>query len=67
MNVKAGDTVLRNLAGIPMKLRVTVVTAELIVCGPWTFDRATGIEIDDELDWGPKYGRSGSYIRELAP
>lgn len=48
--VKEGDEVLRLLAGkIPMKLKVTSITEERIICGPWEFDRITGIEIDDAI------------------
>lgn len=31
-------------------------------CGPWAFDAETGAEVDDELGWGPEYGRTGSFI-----
>lgn len=48
-----GHFAIRNMAGIEMKLRITEVTDKLIVCGSWTFDRATGAEIDEDLGWGP--------------
>lgn len=48
-----GHWAIRNMAGIEMKLRITEVTDKLIVCGPWTFDRVTGAEIDEDLGWGP--------------
>ena len=49
-HVKAGNTVTRMLAEtIPMELKVTEVTEERIVCGPWEFDRVTGHEIDDQI------------------
>lgn len=31
----------------------------------WTFDIATGAEIDEDLKWGPKYGITGSIIKEI--
>jgi hypothetical protein len=50
-DVKKDDTVLRMLAGtIPMKLSVTDVTEDRIICGGgWEFDRQTGYEIDDDI------------------
>ena len=74
LNVKVGDEVLRMLAGtLPMKLKVTGVTADRIIIavpgfesGPmadsWEFDRETGAEIDDRFDWGPPPKMTGSYI-----
>jgi len=48
--VREGDEVLRLLAGqIPVRLKVTRITEELIICGPWKFDRITGIEIDEDI------------------
>ena len=49
-------------APIPMRLKVTEVTADRIICaGGWEFDRQTGAEIDEELGWVP--GRvTGSFI-----
>lgn len=69
-DIKIGDIVTRNLAGVIMKLRVTHVDAERIWCGlpdggsigGWSFDRITGAEIDDDLGWGPKYGVTGSFL-----
>jgi hypothetical protein len=54
-SVVVGDTVIRWFSGLgePMRLRVTAVTEDRIICGPWEFDRATGAEIDDLLGWGP--------------
>lgn len=62
-DVLVGDTVFRWLADLdsPMELRVTAVTSESIICGPWEFDRETGAEIDEGLGWGPAF--TGSYIR----
>ncbi len=59
--MQVGDKVTRVLAGtVRMELKVTEITDNTIVCGWWTFDKATGLEIDEELGWGPQ--GSGSYI-----
>lgn len=55
-----GHFAIRNMAGIEMKLRITEVSDTLITCGGWTFDRATGAEVDEELGWGPQ--GTGSYL-----
>ena len=61
--LKVGDVVVRMLAGtIPMKLQVSEITEQLIVCSAWQFDKATGAEIDEELGWGPPPLMTGSYI-----
>ena len=61
--VKVGDTVTRYLAGeLRHMLTVTDVTSDKIICADWEFDRATGAEIDDVLDWGPPPKATGSYI-----
>lgn len=62
MMVKAGDKVTRIIGGYHMELRVTKVTDDLIVCGPWEFDRETGMEIDETMEWGPKWGATGSRL-----
>jgi hypothetical protein len=55
--------VTRYLAGaLKLSLTVTEVTQDKIICGDWEFDRATGAEIDDALDWGPPPKGTGSYI-----
>jgi hypothetical protein len=71
-DVKAGDTVLRLLAGtIPMELSVSEVDADFIYCGApgegWKFDRETGAEVDEELGWGPQFGATGSYLEARDP
>lgn len=54
-DVQVGDVVTRILGGLPMKLEVHEVRDGLIVChctGPddaWTFDRKTGLEVDDRF------------------
>lgn len=66
-DVKVGDVVTRMLCGtMPMQLRVTAVTEQRIICGEWEFDRETGAEIDDYLDWGPPPKRTGSYLVKLS-
>lgn len=63
-DLKVGDTVTRMLAGkIPMKVVITQVDDNLITCaGGWTFDRNTGVEEDEYLEWGVKFGVTGSYL-----
>jgi hypothetical protein len=63
MNVKIGDVVTRILAGsIPMELRVTEITDKLVICGPWTFDKETGAEIDDDCGWDNEH--TGSFLNQ---
>ena len=62
-----GDIVLREFAGEPMRLVYIGTRDGLIYAGfgadlCWTFDVATGAEVDDGLRWGPAYGRTGSYL-----
>ena len=48
-SIKPGDVIERMLAFcIPMYLVVQSVTDEIIDCG-WTFDRDTGVEIDEDI------------------
>lgn len=62
-NLKVGDTVIRMLAGtVPMRLQVNEVTDSTLVCALWTFDKATGAEIDEDLNWGPPPLKTGSFI-----
>jgi len=75
LDVKVGDTVTRILGGQPMPLTVTEVTEDRIICNPfgwdrgWEFDRSTGIEIDEDLGWGPPgIGRVvGTYLVKEPP
>jgi hypothetical protein len=64
--VKPGDKVRRVLGGAAMTLAVSAVDENSIHCGPpgvgWKFDRATGIEVDEEIGWGPQFGVAGSYL-----
>lgn len=67
MDIRVGDRVGRQLGqeGPIIWLTVTEVREETIHCNLWTFDRTTGAEIDHELQWGPQYGRSGSFITRV--
>jgi hypothetical protein len=58
-----GDTVSRFISTIstPMKLVVTQITEDRIICGDWEFDRVVGGEIDEYLGWDGKT-KTGSYI-----
>jgi hypothetical protein len=76
-HLKLGDKVTRLLAGAPMPMIVTGIDTinNIITCdaitedgsifhGQWTFDRNSGVEEDAELQWGIKFGRTGSYLVE---
>ena len=73
INVQPGEEIVRMLAELPMLMVVTDVKDGIITCaakekdgrlfyGGWTFDQATGAEIDEDLHWGPKYGITGSFL-----
>ena len=56
-----GDRVIRILGGeVAMPLPVTAVTESFIICGPYTFSRRNGAEIDEDLGWNET--QSGSVI-----
>jgi hypothetical protein len=40
---------------------VTSIEQRLVHCGPWAFDRVTGIEVDPELGWDPD-GLVGTWL-----
>lgn len=64
-HLKVGNIAVRNFCGRLQSWKVTEVTDELITIGMgWTFDPQTGWEVDDDCGWGPKYGRTGSYLVE---
>lgn len=66
MDIKVGDAVDRFVGNPPkhfMSLTVTKIEGSIIYCGDWTFDKETGAEIDEYLQWGPLYGRTGSFIK----
>lgn len=69
--VKPGDLVIRILGGVSeMRMVVYSVGGSSLFCFPedlgkvdlWEFDLGTGAEIDDFLNWGPKYGATGSFL-----
>lgn len=64
---KVGEIVNRVMGyeGPTMSLKITEVHDEHFCCGPWTFDIATGAEIDEDLDWGPPPKNTGTYIQEI--
>lgn len=58
-NIKAGDVIERMLAfSIPVYLNVQKVDDQLIDAG-WTFDRNTGMEVDEDIP------TTVSYIRRV--
>jgi len=70
-DIRVGDVVVRMLAGeIPMELTVSAVRDDVFLCAVpglpvdegWTFDRTTGMEVDDELMSGPRWGICISWI-----
>jgi hypothetical protein len=81
-HITQGDTVIRLIAGkLEMPMRVLDVEGDLISCTLidldagdaiergliWTFDRKTGLEIDDGLEWGPRWQRTGSELVATNP
>ena len=45
-----------------MPMLVECITETRIICaGGWEFDLATGMEVDEEIGWGPG-GISGSWL-----
>lgn len=62
--LKVGDVIIRSLGGlIPMELKVTEITEDLIICGAWKFSKNNGAEIDEDLGWDEK--NTGSYILKV--
>ena len=54
-SIKEGDVIERVLAFcLPMFLNVQSVSDDIINCG-WTFDRNTGIEIDEDISTPVSY------------
>jgi hypothetical protein len=81
-HITQGDTVIRLIAGeLEMPMRVLQADDELISCTLldlgqedaiergliWTFDRRTGLEVDDGLGWGPRWQRTGSELVATNP
>lgn len=46
-----------------MTLTITACSPTGLASGEWLFDRATGMEVDPVLEWGPEFGRTGTFIR----
>jgi hypothetical protein len=72
-HIKVGDPVVRQIGRSEVgqqphqvELVVSEVDDELIYCGPrgegWSFDRATGAEVDHDLGWGPQHGITGTFL-----
>lgn len=61
-NVQVGDKLIRNFGRGELKnpVSVTEITDTQIICSLWTFDRRTGAEIDEDLNWG-NHG-TGTYL-----
>lgn len=54
-SIKQGDIIERQLAfAIPMYLRVQSIVDDIIDAG-WTFDRNTGLEIDEDISHTVSY------------
>ena len=50
--LNVGDLVARTMGGkVVMTLKVTAMTDRVVCCGPWTFLKSTGGEIDEDLGW----------------
>jgi len=65
-HLQVGDLVARVAAGLPIgTYEVTAVDDLLVHCGPWAFDRLTGIEVDPELGFGPG-GLIGTWLSHPA-
>lgn len=61
LSLEPGDVVTRMLGGsVPMHLKVSKVDL-LIHCGPWTFSRKNGAEVDESLGWTETC--TGSFIK----
>lgn len=75
-DLKVGDRVDRyHGSGFFMEMEVVGIGNDFLVCaavqpdkslfrGGWTFDIETGAEIDIDLEWGPKWGKTGTYLKE---
>lgn len=72
-DIKVGDIVERLLAQkISMPMTVREIRDNCLICDPvempfwpqdyYTFDIDTGAEIDEYLEWGPQWGKTGSCL-----
>lgn len=80
-HLKPGDRVLRIIGQVyPMKMIVVTVDDNYVHCNAdngkgggalppgvelWKFDRDTGAEEDEQLEWGVKFGATGSQLKEM--
>ena len=63
-----GDQVTRLIGGIvPEQQEITRINplAGTVHCGELTFDMDTGMEMNDDEEWGPKYEKTNSYLKEI--
>lgn len=63
-----GDKVTRLIGGImPEQVEVTGFNNRLgiVYCGDVKFDIETGMEMNDDKEWGPEYEKTGSYLKEI--
>ena len=60
--LQVGDYVTRHMGGAELELKITSIDDYFYHCGPWKFDKKTGAEVDEELNWGPPPQHTGSYI-----
>lgn len=72
-DLKIGDKVDRSLGGVIMSMTVRKIEDGLIYCEPsetygwpdselYTFETGNGVEYDPDLEWGSKWGATGSYL-----
>lgn len=62
--LKVGDTVIRVMpGGREMPMVVSALDDEFIHCGPWLFERASGVEYDAALHWGTRWGVTGTFLK----
>lgn len=65
-DIDVGDHMVRMLGGHEMPLRITGRDDDYLYVGDpgqgWKFDRDTGIEVDEEIGFGPQFGIIGTYL-----
>jgi nitrite reductase/ring-hydroxylating ferredoxin subunit len=61
--MSVGDVVTRNICGHLMRIKITEITKDRVICGPWEFDLRTGMEVDEALGWTAR--SSGSFLLEM--
>lgn len=66
--MQVGDEVTQLIGGImPTPVRITRIEmlTGIIHCADIRFCPETGMELDEEKEWGPKYEKTGSYLKEV--